>query len=150
MDILNLMQEDRKQRQEIVLANQQLARQFCEKHNLDRVELDFDGSGDSGMIDDVRYILKGGKEADLHKEPAKHIGVEYNYVKNKSTQTLVEKEGTANDLFEEVGYNALQARYSGWEINEGAFGTIFVNHDGSGRIEYNQRIESTEYSESDF
>jgi len=51
---------------------------------------------------------------------------------------------------EDLAYCALENNHGGWEINDGAYGEIIIEADGSGRIEYNQRIETVEYEETSF
>jgi hypothetical protein len=51
---------------------------------------------------------------------------------------------------EEMAYSVLDAASPGWEINEGAFGTITINADASGKMDFNQRIQDSVYSEHHF
>jgi hypothetical protein len=54
------------------------------------------------------------------------------------------------ELAEEVAYSPLEDHFGGWEINEGAYGTVVINADGTGRIEINQRVVEIEEDSATF
>jgi hypothetical protein len=130
--------------------NKQFVLDFMSKHNVKEVVLQFDGCGDSGQIEDIEYNGETSTNLDLHEEKVLMISSDQKYVDGKWVVNTEPVEATADILFEEYAYLALEARHSGWEINEGSFGTIRIRADGSGGIEYNERIETVEYSEDEF
>lgn len=64
-----------------------------------RVHIDYDGCGDSGQIEDVRYFDAQGA-----------------LIKTAPALTLTE------DTLRNVFYDLLESRHAGWENNDGAFG----------------------------
>jgi hypothetical protein len=64
-----------------------------------RVDIYYDGCGDSGQIEDVRYFDANHKMMDA-----------------PGTLTITE------DALRELFYDLLETRHAGWENNDGAFG----------------------------
>jgi hypothetical protein len=64
-----------------------------------RVRVDYDGSGDSGQIEQIGYLGADGAELNL-------------------SGTLSFPENELMDLF----YDLIQVRHPGWENNDGAYG----------------------------
>jgi hypothetical protein len=64
-----------------------------------RVDIYYDGCGDSGQIEDVRYF-----------------DAQRNWIKSPPPLTITE------DTLRELFYDLLETRHAGWEINDGAFG----------------------------
>src|SRR5580658_1967264 len=64
-----------------------------------RVDISYDGCGDSGQIEDVRYFDANRKMMEL-----------------PGTLTITE------DALRELFYDLLETRHAGWENNDGAFG----------------------------
>lgn len=140
--IANILQNSKEQNKKII----------CEIMNslgIDSINLEFDGSGDSGQVESVTVSPEHLQDA-FEEIKTKGSRVNHYWSENTWHADLVEHECSASDLAMDVAYEILENKYGGWEINEGSFGTIIINADGSGRIEYNQRVETTEYEESNF
>jgi hypothetical protein len=69
-----------------------------------RIEVHYDGAGDSGQIEEIRYYAADGSSV----EPVGKISL---------------SEGELIDLF----YSLTQVRHGGWENNEGAYGEFQWN-----------------------
>lgn len=88
------------------------------------IEINYDGQGDEGYINDINLYDLGNINVTDH---------------NKNMAEQLDK----------LGYDLLEEHHPGWEINEGAFGTITINV-LTGKISnnYNERYEaSTESNE---
>ena len=113
-----------------------------------RVEIRYDGYGDSGGIEQVAFF-KGRKllkspEVDSLGLPTSTINkcvydLETKQHENKDVEYTIESkiEGCAYDFFP-----------CGWEINEGSFGDLVINTEkAKATLKHNTRVESSEYSE---
>jgi hypothetical protein len=112
----------------------------------------FDGCGDSGQMEEVQIFDENAKEIasdclNTHCEVAftNHIFQSGKWEHEKFTRIK-----TLRDLAEEVAYTPLEDHFGGWEINEGAYGTVVINADGTGRIEINQRVVEIEEDSATF
>lgn len=87
-----------------------------------RVVIDYDGQGDEGYVGDINLFDIEGTNI---------------------TKTYEAMKATDWQL-DEVAYDMLYNHHLGWEINEGAFGTITI-HVATGKIENNhdERYESS-------
>jgi hypothetical protein len=130
--------------------NKTTVKQFCKAHNVHRVAIEFDGYGDDGQVQSVSFLDAEGNELKLNKEPVPIFTNHISYNKDGHQKKTIEIPGTADELMEEMAYSVLDAASPGWEINEGAFGTITINADASGKMDFNQRIQDSVYSEHHF
>ena len=117
---------------------------------IEKVEVEFDGSGDEGQIGSITYLDAEGNEVENT-----NISVEYywditSYSQGKSERYAEGREGNLNDLIENYVYGLLSHLHGGWEINSGSFGTVTINKDGSGNMDYNERIEDVENYQTSF
>jgi hypothetical protein len=96
---------------------------FPQIHHID---IDFDGYGDSGQIDNVTYLTTD------------------NQVVEAPDDDMAEKFRELDSLVNDYAYDLLP---DGFEINEGSFGTIHLQTDLTGTIDYNERYEASHYSE---
>ncbi len=94
-----------------------------------KVEINYDGQGDEGYINDI----------DVHD--INNITLDQ---KNEPIKTLVKQ-------LDGFGYDLLEQHHPGWEINEGAFGTITIDV-VAGKISsnYNERYESSTESNEEW
>lgn len=120
---------------------------FMRKHKVATVNVEFDGNGDSGQITGTYAMDDKGVDLDssVLKLPVGKIKFlrSYSLVDGKMVPNYDIKEGTVEDLLEEVAYSMLEKKHGGWEINEGSYGTFtfdFVN--GNIELEYNERVET--------
>lgn len=92
------------------------------KAGVARVEVDYDGSGDSGDIQETTFFDA------------------------KDNKMEVDFDERCNDL----AYGELETHHGGWEINEGSFGkVIFDVQKGKVRFEHNERVMESTYHESE-
>jgi hypothetical protein len=117
---------------------------------IEKVEVEFDGCGDEGQIGSITRLDAEGNEVENT-----NISVEYywnvtSYSQGKSERYAEGTKGNLNDLIEYYVYGLLCSLHGGWEINSGSFGTVTINKDGSGNIDYNERIEDVENYQTSF
>ena len=56
-----------------------------------------------------------------------------------------------HDAIERLAYDLLEETHGGWENNEGAYGEfVFDVAERTIRLEYNERVMETEYSEHEW
>ena len=115
------------------------------KADYEQIVVTFDGSGDSGQIEDMDFQFYD--ELAIPKHPATlSIGVfdvqeGFAHHEGKWEPIIKQKELTLADALEIVTYDILNANMPGWEINEGTSGTVTYDIDtGAIRCEFNERI----------
>ena len=105
-----------------------------------RVEVRFDGSGDSGQIEEI--IARTGEVPVDMPDGTVAISVPLGDGSGLKHLTL-----TIADAIERLAYDFLEETHGGWEINEGAFGDFTFDVEGRTiQLDYNERIETSEYS----
>jgi hypothetical protein len=131
-------------------------------NDITKVEVEFDGCGDSGQIENIAFYRgKGDNQTQL--PASEKIGdqiVAGALIPEGSTWDEVKKEWvrkskipTITELIEQICYDLLEAYHGGWEINSGSCGTFQFNVRGTPKessiaLQYNERVESVEeYSE---
>jgi len=126
----------------------QRAAEVNEINNINEIVIDFDGSGDSGQMDEVACYPDNKHQ--LMKTQVSLIRCSHRFADGK--WSLIEElvEDTAEEVAQEIGYSILENHHGGWEINEGSFGKIRINADGSGLLEYHERIIETNYRSLNF
>jgi hypothetical protein len=118
------------------------------------IEVTFDGCGDSGQINDITFTDHRGKDLSCPKLIVKgsHLGHQHQWdEKKKEFVEVGGGEGDVSAIVEEICYDRLGAYHSGWEINEGSYGTF--NFDILNRkinLEFNERVETIRSSEESF
>jgi hypothetical protein len=136
----------REQKKQLQIARRALIREL-RSAGVERVEVEFDGYGDSGRIEGVTFYpeVKNLEEKEVHD--TMHEFTQWNDGKPKK----VKRNKTISELVDDVCYGILGSEHGGWEINEGSFGTfIFRVDDDKILVTFNQRIESVETSEEDY
>lgn len=128
-------------------------------HNISRVEIDFDGSGDSGNMEEpVFFRGVGANQVEVPPtDDVENFRVEGALISHECTWNPKKKDWvhttktpTISELVESICYDLLENNHGGWEINDGSFGK-FVLDVGESQIalEYNERVESIEeYNET--
>ena len=99
----------------------------------------FDGSGDSGQIEDINATRNG--------EPA-HLPVADVEIATPvwDGSELDRRTLPFADAIEGFAYALLEDTHGGWENNEGAFGEFIFNvAERSIQLNYNERFETSEY-----
>lgn len=147
-----IMKTIEQQKKEVVEKNKEALMKFMAEHKITKVVVTFDGSDDSGQIEDVT-LFSGKDEADseLLKIPADVITVRQ--IWNPDTKwvlhTNVERKDI-RELAEETAWHPLELNFGGWEINEGSFGEVIIRSDGTGEIECNHRVIEVETDSCEF
>jgi hypothetical protein len=134
--------------QEIRKENKAVLVDFMQRNKIEFVSIEFDGSGDSGQMEAVQ----------IHPSDKDHVVDQYIpfirfYQRYDGGQwNIIEelKQVAFQDAVDDFAYTLLENNHGGWEINDGSYGEIIINSDGSGKIEYNQRVMETEFEESSF
>jgi hypothetical protein len=99
------------------------------KIGLSEARAHFDGSCDSGMVDDIR--LPEDFTTDIE---------EIEVIADDQVISLY-------DFLEEFAYEILEDKVGGWEIDAGGFGDVIFRCDGSITLEFNGRIEDYYHDE---
>ncbi|MGH6696223.1 DUF6878 family protein [Sphingopyxis sp.] len=104
-----------------------------------KVLVRFDGSGDSGQVEEVTAFGADEIERDL---PA--IEVELTRLQFGQDEPVVCAQPVA-DAIETLAYDALAATHGGWENNEGAYGDFTFDVAAEViTLDYNERYETSE------
>jgi DnaJ-class molecular chaperone len=121
---------------------------------IEKIEVTFDGCGDSGQIDEVNCITKDGGDVDLKTVKVGKVKFIRGYQHNSDgTMTPVTeiRESNFEEVIEDICYNMLEKSHDGWEINEGSYGTFtFDFTTGKIHLEYKERVQSVETSNFEF
>lgn len=121
-----------------------------------RVEVDYDGIGDSGDIQDVRALktaAKKSKEQELVDLSAEKIEVErfesvYDNDAKSWTRRAYKVEVDMKQALDDFTTAFLGFHGIDWYNNEGGYGTVVLSvADGTVKAEHNTRFESSHYSE---
>jgi hypothetical protein len=114
---------------------------ILDSHGIAFVTVGFDGSGDSGQIDEISaHDETGIVELPDVKLPAIDI------------ETPEPEAGTNDmsitDVIETLAYDLLEYEHNGWENNDGAYGEFrFDTADRSVTLRYHERFVSSVYFE---
>jgi hypothetical protein len=98
------------------------ARRQLQAAGVERVQILYDGCGDSGCIESIAYTDGQGSAVDLAGK-------------------LAMTEEQLKDLF----YDLTQARHPGWENNDGAFGEFYWDLTDEGTLTHTHNDRFTEY-----
>lgn len=122
-------------------------------HNISRVEIDFDGSGDSGNMEEPVFFRGiGANQVQVAPSDIEHTRVEGALISSECTWDPKKKlwihkteTPTISELVESICYDLLESNHGGWEINEGSFGKfVLAVKESQIALEYNERVESVE------
>ena len=104
----------------------------------------FDGCGDSGQIEDIDAVA-GDQPRDLPAVELEIAHVHWGHPQIDRTTCAI------RDAIERLAYDFLEQTHGGWENNEGAYGEFTFNvADRTITLEYNERFESSEYTQHIF
>jgi hypothetical protein len=104
----------------------------------------FDGCGDSGQIEDIDVVV-GDQPADFPPQSIALLRVDWG--ESEATQS----QCSVRDAVETLAYDFLQETHAGWENNEGAYGDFtFDVAQRTITLDYNERIETSEYTQHIF
>lgn len=104
----------------------------------------FDGYGDSGQIEDID-LMAGDQPAALPTQNIELASVAHD------GKEIERHTRSVRDAIEGMTYDFLQETHCGWENNEGAYGDFTFNvADRTITLDYNERFESSEYTQHIF
>ncbi len=104
------------------------------------VVVTFDGSGDSGQVEDVSAFGSDGVVAQLPETPIPfaHAAFDGSGVERHTLP--------ARQVIENMAYDFLEQTHGGWEIDDGAYGEFtFTIARRSIQLEFNERYVETTY-----
>ena len=104
----------------------------------------FDGSGDSGQVEEI-----DARSGDAPRDfPAGTVVISRAFWGESEVR---QEECSVRDAVEALVYAFLAETHGGWENNEGAYGDFtFTVADRSIILDYNERIETSEYTQHIF
>ena len=148
--IMEQMAEHRKKRATSAELNKAALVEAIKPIGLTRIEVDFNGSGDSGQVDEVRYFI--GKKEPKDLETIKRTLVQQAKINESHTYCETKNDWVTTTKSPTICYDLLSANHGGWEINEGSFGEFVFSFGKSNKIDltFNQRVESVETSEETY
>lgn len=110
-----------------------------------RVEVCFDGSGDSGAVEEVLYFDAADNELAC---PDQALTLQRN---NQSEGPASYAPPTLSAALEQVTYLALERHHPGWENNDGAGGQLVIDvGEGSFALECSLRFIATDDHSTQF
>lgn len=115
-----------------------------------RVEVTFDGSGDSGSVDGVYLYDAQDQIVEVSNElvlPFMRQFQRWNRSTARYEVVTEEDEAPLEELLKTFCYDVLDVHCPGdWVNNEGGFGTLHIQltPPAGFRLEYHQRVETTE------
>jgi hypothetical protein len=109
------------------------------------VLVEFDGYGDSGQIEDISAHAGPDIAVNLPECNVEIARVVY------ASLEIVRETYTVKEAIERLSYDFLEETHGGWENNEGAYGDfLFDVAERTITLNYNERIETSEYTEHVF
>jgi hypothetical protein len=107
--------------------------------NIARVTVSFDGYGDSGQIESVDVV-------DIAGAPCVLPGIDVTLHQAVWDQEEPREQASPlPDAIERLVYDLLGATHGGWEINDGAFGSVVIDvPSGTIELECNLRFSASE------
>ncbi len=120
-----------------------------------RVEVEYDGCGDSGDIQEVRAVKKGsrsekeqpanldGQSVTVERFESVYDAAKQSWDRKPYQATVALKEALSDFALDFLSFLGID-----WYNSEGGYGTIVLDVEaGEAKAEHNYRIESSEYSE---
>jgi hypothetical protein len=119
---------------------------ICEREGVKSFTVSFEGSGDSGQIEDV------GLDGKIRKLPVEGAKVSEGTQWLNGNSTAVYRKATdLEDLITSVCYEALESVCGGWENNDGAYGEfVFDVKKRKVQLDFNERVMESNYTEYRF
>lgn len=130
---------------QLIQDNKDILFDILENTDVKEFEVHFDGSGDSGQIEDISLddkILKKKVEGAMVSS-----GSTWNPITKEST-TEYEKDVDVRTLIEGICYDILEDSFGGWEINDGSYGEfLFDVKKRKATLKMNERVMDVNSSE---
>ncbi|VDC50059.1 DUF6878 family protein [Brevundimonas mediterranea] len=107
-----------------------------------RIRVEFDGGGDSGQIESIEAETAQGEDADF---PAEVVSLRFDDRSDGERRFI---DYSLREAVEVLTYDCLGREHSGWENNDGAYGTfVFDVPARTIRLEMNERVTDSLFSE---
>jgi hypothetical protein len=119
---------------------------ICEREGVKSFTVSFEGSGDSGQIEDVRLDEK------IRKLPVEGAKVsEGTQWVNGNSNTVFRNATDLEDLITSVCYEVLENVCGGWENNDGAYGEFYFDaKKRKVQLDFNERVVESNLTEYRF
>lgn len=131
----------KQEKKEKIKATRKFLMEELLKRNVEEVVVTFDGSGDSGSVENFEY--KGAKEISGEEIVPGTLKTKTEWCTKKQEFVTSTKDSTLNDMVEDVCYDLLNVYHGGWEINEGSYGKFWLlPKEERIRCTFKQRFES--------
>ena len=148
-DLLNIAPTNEK---DMDMFNATAVREVLALHKIDKVAVEYDGSGDSGSINEVEFSKNGevitllGVTVEVWEKVSN-----YSSANNTYATTFISSEREISEAFERLAENVLDRRGIDWYNNDGGFGNItFSVNENTVSLDHSQRVSSTEeFSDSE-
>ena len=129
---------------------------FLRQEGISKIEVTFDGYGDSGQIESVAIFAKdkdvtGFAENKSVPDYVQHTGTSYSSGSHRKHSWKF--NSNCREAVEDFCYDILQTKHGGWEINGGSFGSFTFDMTDEGlkiRLDMNERIEDCVSSEETY
>ncbi|MEM8986683.1 MAG: DUF6878 family protein [Pseudomonadota bacterium] len=124
------------------LANLQRVLPVLRRANVKRATVTFDGSGDSGSIEEVYFDDRhfNARAVSLAYEKTQSSWEDGRWVHAREIA-----EGTLEDVLEDIGYDYLEETGVDWYNNDGGFGDLVIDVE-AGTVELDVNVRFTESS----
>lgn len=116
------------------------------QEKINKFAVTFDGSGDSGQIEDVDL------EDNILDKEVEGVRIPNGWQYSTEGKTRIYDDAkTIRDIVDGICYDVLEQVAGGWEINSGSYGTfIFDVKKRKVSLDFNERIEDVNNSEYEF
>ena len=133
-----LLNEDNKEIAAVLFA-------ACKHLNIEKITVTFDGSDDSGQIDNISFFLTDNSEISASDIPIKlgvfPVEVGLSFIEGKTVPKVESKTLSFSEAAEQIAYDLLEDSYGGWENDGGACGEfVFDVNKCTIELQINTRI----------
>ena len=118
-------------------------------------ELSFDGGGDDGQINEPEDFKPETTEKKIKKILSKKV--EGGRISNgtrwgpNGPETMWQEDVTLGQMIDSVCYDVLEGVCSGWEINEGSYGTFYFDvKKRKVNLDFNERVVESNLTQYNF
>jgi hypothetical protein len=137
---------------EIHENNKQAMFDAMRKAGVARAVAEFDGSGDSGDVVGVECFDSNDNSVDVTKTLVDRAKLAmYSGWDGSEYVEFSDETPTLEKVIDHYCYRILEGSHGGWEINEGAYGSLEIDAEAqTSSLEFNQRYESIDTSYEEF
>jgi len=148
--IVEMMAKSRDSAAKRIQSNKHILFDAFDANSVTGADARFDGSGDSGGVDEIDLATDQDANAILTKVVEGAKVLECTRFGTEGWEDVLTTDPiTIKDLIESIVYDALKAEHEGWENNEGAYGDIQFDSE-TRKIIMNFYERSTEHHEHEF